>query len=346
MKANNKFFMRSETAQVGIGTLIIFIAMVLVAAVAAAVLIQTSGVLQQKAQQTGKETTKEISSNMRVASIEGWRGGTNASTSAPDTLSDELYRFEISASLMAGAGETDMSQTIISITDGTTTNDLRYIDGNIVTHTANTTNVGNGDATYNSTAKNPTTGAIGYPSTVYAIHVEEATPGTYTKFSKVYPGVNEDANYSATNYSDVLWSEAGNTGHAIAKDAKNFSSTYTTGKKDFFARGDLFYTIKALRDDDQSFTTSNPVMTYGDLVKISILTAPSNTANSEGTYNAPSTTPDAEFNNNHPYVGEAGLTISPNSNVVITIIPEVGALTQIAFKAPATFGTNNIVSLQ
>jgi len=123
MKANKHLFMRKDTsAQVGIGTLIIFIAMVLVAAVAAAVLIQTSGVLQQKAQTTGKQTTQEISSNIQIKSVEGLRANNLSGTNLSSTV--DLLKLKIG--LNVGSSDVDMNQIVITITDGSNTNDLVY----------------------------------------------------------------------------------------------------------------------------------------------------------------------------------------------------------------------------
>ena len=58
-----------DRGQVGIGTLIVFIAMVLVAAIAAGVLINTAGFLQTKSQQTGEQSGEQVTNRIQLASI-------------------------------------------------------------------------------------------------------------------------------------------------------------------------------------------------------------------------------------------------------------------------------------
>lgn len=117
MKANQKFLMNDERGDIGVGTLIIFIAMVLVAAVAATVLIYTTGALQQKATKTSKEATSQISSNMIVEQVLGYRNSTT------NTSLDSL---KIRIKPDVGTTSIDLKQVIITVMDSSTRFDLTY----------------------------------------------------------------------------------------------------------------------------------------------------------------------------------------------------------------------------
>jgi flagellin FlaB len=89
--------------------------MVLVAAVAAAVLIQTSGILQQKAQQTGKEAATEVTSNLNIVSIIGNIG-----------TSQKIDNFTIAIQLSAGGQNIDLQSVVIKYIDNQSSDTMTW----------------------------------------------------------------------------------------------------------------------------------------------------------------------------------------------------------------------------
>ena len=70
MKNTQEKNMKNDNlAAIGIGAMIVFIALILVAAVAAAVIIQTAEKLQQNAQSTGDDTTDEMSGKVQILNV-------------------------------------------------------------------------------------------------------------------------------------------------------------------------------------------------------------------------------------------------------------------------------------
>ena len=72
IEINERMNERDTVASIGIGAMIVFIALVLVAAVASAVIIQTGEKLQQNAQQTGSDTQQEIGGKISIIAV--WVG--------------------------------------------------------------------------------------------------------------------------------------------------------------------------------------------------------------------------------------------------------------------------------
>ncbi|WP_406657718.1 archaellin/type IV pilin N-terminal domain-containing protein [Methanolobus sp. ZRKC2] len=267
MKANKTQIMKKDTrAQVGIGTLIIFIAMVLVAAVAAAVLIQTSGVLQQKAQSTGKQATQEVSSNLMVKNIEGVRAKNNATS-----MSSTIDLLKLKVGLNVGSAPVDVNQVVVSITDGTTANNLVYA-GNTKSYAS----VGGSD-------------------------------GKMDDFS----------DSASTNLGLLLVNE--------------------TTVSAAFNNSDHYYTAEKIRDEDSSFSQSNPVMNTGDLITVYIATT-SDTAVSGGYDWIGSTDTSAALMT-------SGLELVPRTVVNIVLTPESGAATTADFVTPSSYGVKETVAL-
>jgi flagellin FlaB len=144
-----KILRNKDVGSIGIGAMIVFIAMVLVAGIAASVLVQTANKLEMKAMTTGQETTAEVATGLRVVDIEGQKTLRwmlyNRSTEAPFAIDgyfgddDEtwlghfnytrLHNMSITLSPRAGSRDIDLSQTVIEISNSTVKCILGYSSG-------------------------------------------------------------------------------------------------------------------------------------------------------------------------------------------------------------------------
>ncbi len=133
VKLHKLFSLKADSdAETGIGTLIVFIAMVLVAAVAAAVLVTTAGNLQQRAMSTGSKTTDQVSSGLVVNSIWGYN---NYTGSSPESGTINLTAIFVTPN--TGSGDINLANVTVSLTYKGSTALLTY-DSAAFNNVANT----------------------------------------------------------------------------------------------------------------------------------------------------------------------------------------------------------------
>jgi flagellin FlaB len=154
-----------QRGQVGIGTLIVFIAMVLVAAIAAGVLINTAGFLQTQAEATGEESTAQVSDRIQVVSTSG-----NVTDDGSGNFVIDNVTFVVAKA--PGAGLVDLKETTVQVIgeQGQNSTTLDSLDANI----ESVLDVNNGVLTDNSDRA--------------AVHLNFSNPGDFGNYNELSSG--------------------------------------------------------------------------------------------------------------------------------------------------------------
>jgi len=108
-------FNDNDRGQVGIGTLIVFIAMVLVAAIAAGVLINTAGLLQSQAEATGEESSEQVSDRVVISTVTG---------TVADPADDGIELINLTVQRSPGAGDINLNDSIVEVFSNGTSDTL------------------------------------------------------------------------------------------------------------------------------------------------------------------------------------------------------------------------------
>jgi archaeal flagellin FlaB len=119
----------NQRGAIGIGAMIIFIAMVLVAGIAAYVILQTGNQLEMKSSTTGTQTLKNVATGVKISTIEAHNS------------SGKIDKILIGISVRAGSPDVALDKTLVELTNSTVKCVLKYNSSCWVNATAGVANI-------------------------------------------------------------------------------------------------------------------------------------------------------------------------------------------------------------
>ena len=121
----------TDRAQAGLGTVIVFLSLVIIGAIAAGVLLSSAELLQTHAEATGEESTQQVADRIDIVGVVGYTNesaGTFDQTDLDGTA--ELHRLEVTVQPGPGTSVIDLEETTIELlADEATVLTYRDVDG-------------------------------------------------------------------------------------------------------------------------------------------------------------------------------------------------------------------------
>ncbi len=128
-KLSRHSYSENEEADMGIGTMIVFIAMILVSAVAAGLLVNTAYDVQQQASETGKLAIKNVATAFVVVNVLGDRDQLVSGTNG-----ENIVALEIKLALASGSPDVAMQNVIIEVTTEDSEDNLLFLESSSSQH--------------------------------------------------------------------------------------------------------------------------------------------------------------------------------------------------------------------
>jgi len=131
-----------DRAQVGIGTLVVFMAMILVAAMAATTLVDVGGMLQSKGHATGEEATGQVTNGVRVTGAFA-----EVTPNADDAVTNgTVSEVQVVVGKAAGSGIINVTRATVDWIGPKRGTSLAYTSGTTDSQSFTTRNVSGDDA--------------------------------------------------------------------------------------------------------------------------------------------------------------------------------------------------------